>query len=269
MAAAPLEPRAAHKHHHSPDAEDQQRAREVRFQQHQHSHRAQHQREGQHPDRKTLHSIVVQRNDVREHQHHRKLRDLAGLQRAQAGEHDPALAAVVFRHEQHHHQPGQRHGEDGPRQLVEDVIIHPAGHAHGRQPQRRVQQLRADISVGVVAAIQRHGIAGAVQHDQPKAHQREHQQQKWQVGRALRAHSGRVACLGVGGRGRHAACRRLFLHIFLHVFLHVWGLPAPRFSPRHSYSTRKGHGLVIRAATERMLSRSGGFFAARYFKTIK
>ena len=79
-------------------------AGEVRFQQHEHGHRSQHQCKGQHPHRKAAHAVVVERNDMRKHQHHRKFGDLAGLQCAQARQHQPALAAVVLRHEQHRRQ---------------------------------------------------------------------------------------------------------------------------------------------------------------------
>ena len=66
----------------------------MRFQQHEHRHRSQHQCKGQHPHRKAAHAVVVERNDMRKHQHHRKFGDLAGLQCAQARQHQPALAAL-------------------------------------------------------------------------------------------------------------------------------------------------------------------------------
>ena len=50
------------------------------LQQHQRCHHPQHQRKGQHPHRKAAHPVMVQRDDVRKHQHHGKFCDLAWLQ---------------------------------------------------------------------------------------------------------------------------------------------------------------------------------------------
>ena len=75
----PPQPGAAHEHQHGPDAQDEQRTGKVRLQQHQRRHHAQHQRKGQHPHGKALHPVMVQRDDVGKHQHHRELCDLAGL----------------------------------------------------------------------------------------------------------------------------------------------------------------------------------------------
>ena len=60
----PAQPGPAHEHQHGPDAQNEQRARQVRFQQHQRRHHAQHQRKGQHPHRKALHPVMVERDDV-------------------------------------------------------------------------------------------------------------------------------------------------------------------------------------------------------------
>ena len=56
----PSQPRAAHEHQHRPDAQNEKRAGEVGFQQHQSRHHPQHQRKGQHPHRKLLHPVVVE-----------------------------------------------------------------------------------------------------------------------------------------------------------------------------------------------------------------
>ena len=123
---------------------------------------------------------------MRKHQHHRKLGDLAGLQRSKARQHQPAFAAVVLRHkeyrcQQHHGKPQQR-----PCQLMIDVVIHPAGRPHGPDAQRRIQQLGPQVGKGIVPPVQRHGAAGTAQHHQPRPHQRQHQQQKGQIhGRQL------------------------------------------------------------------------------------
>ena len=177
---------AAHEHQHGTDAQNEQCARKMWLQQHQRRHHAQHQRKGQHPHGKALHPVVVERDDVGKHQHYRKFCDLTGLQGAQPRQHQPPLAAVVLRHEQHRRQQEQRNAQKRPRQFVEDVVIHPAGKAHPGDAQRRIEQLRAEVGEGIAPSIERHSPRCAAQHHQPKAHQREHQHQKRQVRRRQR-----------------------------------------------------------------------------------
>ena len=179
----PPQPGAAHEHQHGTDAQNEQCARKMRLQQHQRRHHAQHQCKRQHPHGKALHPVVVERDDVGKHQHHRKFCDLAGLQGAQPRQHQPPLAAVVLRHEQHRRQQEQRNAQKRPRQFVEDVVIHPAGKAHPGDAQRRIEQLRAEIGESIAPPVERHGPRCAAQHHQPKAHQRDHQHQKRQVRR--------------------------------------------------------------------------------------
>ena len=134
----PLEPGAAHKHQHGSNAQDQQGARKVRLQQHQRRHHPQHQRKGKHAHGEAFHLVVVEGNDMAEHQHHREFGNFAGLQRAQPGQHQPALAAVVLRHKEHGHQQNEGESQQRPGQLMENMIIHPAGQPQAHQPQRRV-----------------------------------------------------------------------------------------------------------------------------------
>ena len=177
----PPQPRTTHEHQHRADAEDEDSAGQVRLQQHQGRHHPQHQRKGQNAHAEILHPVVVQRDDVGKHQHHRELCDLAGLQGAEPRDDQPPLAAVVLRHEEHRRQQYQRQPQQRPRQLVEDMVIHPAGQPHPAEPQRRVEQLRPQIGPGVAPPVERHGTGRAGQHHQPEAHQREHQDQKRQV----------------------------------------------------------------------------------------
>ena len=172
---------AAHEHQHRADAQNQQCAGKMGFQQHEHRHHTQHQHKGHHPDGKAAHAVVVERNDMRKHQHHRKFCDLTGLQGAQPRQHQPPLAAVVLRHEQHRHKQYQRKRQQRPRKPVINMVIHPAGQPHGSDAQRRIQQLRPCVGKGIAPPVQRHGAAGTAQHHQPEAHQREHQHQKGQV----------------------------------------------------------------------------------------
>ena len=134
---------------------------------------------------------------MRKHQHHRKLGDLAGLQRSKARQHQPAFAAVVLRHkehrcQQHHGKPQQR-----PCQLMIDVVIHPAGRPHGPDAQRRIQQLGPQVGKGIVPPVQRHGTAGTAQHHKAEPHQREHQHQKGQVHGRQTAQRQAPPCVGV------------------------------------------------------------------------
>ena len=183
----PPQPRAPHEHQHRPDAKDKDGAREMRFQQHQRCHHPQHQREGQHSHAEILHPVVVQRDDVGEHQHHRELCDLAGLQSAQPRDDQPPLAAVVLGHEEHRRQHHQRQPQHRPCQLVEDVVVHPAGQPHAAQPQRRIEQLRPQVGPRIPPPVEGHGAGRTGQHHQPEAHQREHQDQKRQVHAGHRA----------------------------------------------------------------------------------
>ena len=177
----PPQARAAHEHQHCPDAQDQQGARKMRFQQHQRRHHPQHQRKGQHSHRKAGHPVMVQGDDVGEHQHHRKFGDLAGLQCPQPRQHQPPLAAVVLRHKEHCHQQNQRNAQKRPGQFVEDVVVHPAGKAHARNAHGRIQQLGPQVGKGVAPPVEGHCPRRTAQHHQPKAHQRKHQHQKGQV----------------------------------------------------------------------------------------
>ena len=117
---------------------DQHRAGQVRLQQHQRRHHPQHQRKGKHAHGEAFHLVVVEGNDMAEHQHHREFGNFAGLQRAQPGQHQPALAAVVLRHKEHGHQQNEGESQQRPGQLMENMIIHPAGQPQAHQPQRRV-----------------------------------------------------------------------------------------------------------------------------------
>ena len=116
----------------------EQGARKVRLQQHQRRHHPQHQRKGKHAHGEAFHLVVVEGNDMAEHQHHREFGNFAGLQRAQPGQHQPALAAVVLRHKEHGHQQNEGESQQRPGQLMENMIIHPAGQPQAHQPQRRV-----------------------------------------------------------------------------------------------------------------------------------
>ena len=156
----PAQPRTAHKHKHRPDRKDEQRAGEVRLKQHQHRDNAQNQRKRQHTGGKRPHSIMIQRYNMGKHQHHRKFCDLAGLQRAQPGQHDPPFAAIVLRHKENDRQQRQRQGQHRPGQPVPDMVVHQTGCVHGCHPQRRKQQLRADVGVSIAAAVERDCIPG-------------------------------------------------------------------------------------------------------------
>lgn len=113
----PLQPRPPYKHQHSPDPQYQHRTGKVRLQQHQRRHRAQYQNKGQHPYGKPLHPVLVQGYDMGKHKHHRAFCDLAGLQRPQPRQHQPPLAAVILRHEQHRYQQEQRYPSSGQANL--------------------------------------------------------------------------------------------------------------------------------------------------------
>ena len=158
-----------------------------------------------------------------EHQHHRKLGDLAGLQRAKARQHQPALAAIVFRHKQHQHQQHQRKRHQRPCQPVIDVVIHLRGRPHSRQPHSRIQKLRADIGIGIAPAVNAHGVAGAEQCDQPKAQKREHQNEK-----------------------RHIRCRILPKQTFEAVFVKGSGVfhAKPPFLKKHGRFTPRLIGVL-------------------------
>ena len=56
----PLQPRAAHKHQHRADGQDQQRAGQVRLQQHEHRDDAQNQCKRHNACGKRLHPVVIQ-----------------------------------------------------------------------------------------------------------------------------------------------------------------------------------------------------------------
>ena len=56
----PFQAGTSHKHQHRADPQNQQRAGQVGFQQHQDRHRSQHQPKGQHPHRKALHPAGIQ-----------------------------------------------------------------------------------------------------------------------------------------------------------------------------------------------------------------
>ena len=78
------------------------------------------------------------------------------------------------------------------------MVVHPAGHPHSKNAQRRIQHLRPGVGKGIAAPVQCHRTAGAAQHHQPKAHQREHQHQKGQVHGGQ--HTQRQAALRAGGQ---------------------------------------------------------------------
>ena len=115
---------------------------------------------------------------MREHQHNREFCDFTGLQRAQPRQHDPPLAAVVLRHEKHDGKQKQRDPQHRPGQPVPDVVVHQAGRVHSQHAQRRKQQLRADVGVGVAAAVECHRVPRGEQHDEPIAQQQQQDQQK-------------------------------------------------------------------------------------------
>ena len=121
-------------------------------------------------------------------QHHRKLGDLAGLQGAKAGQHDPAFAAVVFRHEKYHRQKYQRQAHQRPGQFVPDMVIHQRSQIHGHHPQCCKQQLGADVGEGISPAIERHRIPGREKHHQTQPHQQQQNGQKRQVQPRQAAH---------------------------------------------------------------------------------
>ena len=172
---------AAHEHQHCPDAQDQQSARKMGFQQHQRRHHPQHQHKGQHPHRKAAHPVMVQRDDVRKHQHHRKFCDLAWLQGTHPRQHQPPFAAVVFRHKKHHRKQHQRDPQQRPGQFVENVIVHPAGQPQPRNAHGSVEQLGAQVGKGIAPPVKGHRPRRTAQHHQPEPHQREYQHQKRQV----------------------------------------------------------------------------------------
>ena len=106
QAAAQHEPAdigAPHKHHHDPDGQDQDRSRQMRFQEHQKGNRSQDPQKWPYTVPGILHSVVVHRDHVGKDHHHREFRQFGGLEGGEA-QVDPPLGILTAGDDQHNDQ---------------------------------------------------------------------------------------------------------------------------------------------------------------------
>ena len=198
---------AAHRHHDGAGAHDQDRAGQVRLQQHQNGNHAKNRRVGQYPFPPLQHFLPLLGDAVGEIDDDRQLGDLRRLEGKHALDAQPAGGVVAGdAHMGDDHQYQQTDGEDQQHtgRAAPALIVDLAHHEHGEKTQRGENALPLEVvsGVGPAGLIEGGGKAGGKQHH--KADTRQHQRQQQE---------GNIHAPALGGQNM-LAFHRLASHFF-------------------------------------------------------
>ena len=200
-----------HEQHAEGDGAQQQGGAEVGLQHHQ---GGQQHGQGQHRHQQVA-DVAEQPGLAGEHvgreQQQGQLGELGRLDGDDAADRDPA-GRPVGRHrarvDEHVHQPGGGHHQQGRAQPAPQAVVDAADHQHDHGPAGHPQQLALEVGVGVALPGQGEHRGGGQHHDQPDDQQRAgHGEQQPVGGAGAQQRPGRPpGPPGVTGRHGHHPC---------------------------------------------------------------
>ena len=181
---------AADDHHHDADAEDEDRAGQVRLEQHQHRDHTQHRRVRDDAEAQRLHFVALFGDTVGEEHDDGELRNLRGLERDGLRA-QPARGIVARLREgvvwdNDEDQQKNCKAQQNLRRAAPALVVDLADDKHHRKAKRGKKRLPLEVIRRVARLIVGRGEARRKEHQQSHARQQQRQQQQRQIERALR-----------------------------------------------------------------------------------
>ena len=177
---------AAHDHQHRAGGEDQNGARQVRLQHHQHADDRQQRHIGQYALPPRQHLLPLFRYGVGEVHDDRQLGDLRRLELEHALDAQPSGGSVggdgqrvVGDNDQYQQEQRQPHQQ--PSRAAPALIVDLADDEHGHKTQRREGGLPLEVVGAVPGVVIGPGKAGGKQHDQADDRQQQRQDQEGEI----------------------------------------------------------------------------------------